>query len=226
MKKIYNSNWLFKFKSAAVLCSMLFAGTAMAQLSGSYTIDAGGGGDFTSFTELEDTLISNGVSGAVTIDVVASSGPYNEQFEPESITGASSTNTITLNGNNETLIYNGTVVTLEGTGYLTFNDLVIESTSTNAAGRVVVRGFGGNTDITFDGCEIIASSSNAYGGYPAYYQGAYIWFSNANFYYNDPSDETENITINDCKFWKGSTNLNGRGRNFGIYIANNSFINF
>ena len=221
MKKIYNSNWLFKLKSTAVLCSMLFAGTAMAQLSGSYTIDAGGGGDFTSFTELSDTLMSNGVSGAVTVDVVASSGPYNEEFYLDAISGSSSTNTITINGNDEKITYNGLVVELEGTNFITFNDLVMESTSTNAAGRIF-HGYDGISDLTLDGCELIASNSNAYGGYPAYYQGAYIWLSDANWYYNDASDETENVTINNCKLWKGSTNLNGRGLNFGIYIANNS----
>ena len=80
MKKNYNSNWLFNLKMTALFASMLFAGSAMAQLSGSYTIDAGGSGDFLNFTELSDTLNSDGVSGAVTVDVLANSGPYNEKF--------------------------------------------------------------------------------------------------------------------------------------------------
>ena len=220
MKKIYNSNWLFKLKSAAVLFSMLFAGSAMAQLSGSYTIDAGGGGDFTSFNELADTLLSDGVSGAVTVDVVANSGPYNEDFVlDQEITGASSSNTITINGNGETITDNGTVIELEETDFISFYDLVVEYTGTNASTRIFYA-HDGTTDIVIDGCEFIARNSNAYAGYPSYYQGCYIWFGNHNFSYQTPSDENNNITINDCKLWKGSTNLNGRGLNHGIVLAN------
>ncbi len=216
MKKIYNSNWLFKLTMMAAAC-LLFAGTATAQLSGSYTIDAGGTGDFLSFTELEDTLKSDGVSGAVTVDVLAGSGPYTEDFKLTEITGASSSNTITINGNDEKITFNGQTLGFNGTDYITFNDLIIESTSTSAAR--IIRAHSGINNMTFDGCEVIANGANSYGGWPAYYQSAYFWFGNSNYYYNDASDEVYDITINDCKLWKGSSSVNNQGKTYGIYFA-------
>ena len=87
-----------------MLSAMLFAGTAMAQLSGTYTVNSGAatsGTNYASFTALASALSTSGVSGAVTVNVVA--GTYSGQMELKVIPGASSTNTITINGNGQTL---------------------------------------------------------------------------------------------------------------------------
>ena len=221
MKKNYKRNWLFKLKSLAVFGSLLFAGSASAQLSGTYTIDAGGSGDFTSFTELSDTLISDGVSGPVVINVTASSGPYSEEFYLDELTGASSTNTITINGNGEKITNNNVVIELEGTDFITFNNLVIESTSTNA-GQKVTWAYDDVESITFDGCEVIATASATYSGYPNYYNSAYMWFGTGNFSYQDGTSDVYDITVNNCHLWNGSNTLSSIGRNQGIVVKNPS----
>ncbi len=218
MKKIYKRNWLFELKSLAVMGALLFAGTAAAQLNGTYTIDASGSGDFTSFTKLSDTLISKGVSGAVTINVVAASGPYSEDFYLDEISGASSTNTITINGNGERIKASSPVIELEGTDFITFDNLEIQQTgSTN--GKMFLA-YDDVESVTINDCELIASSGTAYPSYPGYYTSAYIWFGNHNYYYQTPSDETSDITITNNVLWKGTSSVNSTGKTYGIMISN------
>ena len=57
--------------------------------------------------DFADTINKYGVSGPVTVDVVANSGPYYQWVEFKDIVGASSTNTITLNGNDNTVSHAG-----------------------------------------------------------------------------------------------------------------------
>ncbi|MCB0793006.1 MAG: proprotein convertase P-domain-containing protein, partial [Flavobacteriales bacterium] len=104
---------------------------ATSGVSGPYTIDAGGGGDLLSFAEAI-SLLQCGISGPVTFDVAPGSGPYNERIVIPQVTGSSSTNTITINGNGETLQYSPSVsadraaVLLDGADYVTIDDLVID----------------------------------------------------------------------------------------------------
>lgn len=103
-------------------------------LSGTYTINSAlpsSGTNFASFTDAVATLLGCGVSGPVTINVVAGSGPYNEQIMLTAIPGASRINTVTFNGNGETLTYNSTntnarhVVHMNGVKHVTFSNLNI-----------------------------------------------------------------------------------------------------
>ena len=97
MKKIYKRNWLFALKSFAVFATLLFAGTAAAQLNGTYTIDtsvAMTSANFHSFTEFADSLDALGINGPVTVTPIAID--FDESFELNDITGSSSTNTITI----------------------------------------------------------------------------------------------------------------------------------
>ncbi|MDA8886428.1 right-handed parallel beta-helix repeat-containing protein, partial [Bacteroidia bacterium] len=203
---------------------MLFAGSAMAQLSGTYTINsasATSGSNYKSFSALATDLNTNGVSGSVTVNVVPNSGPYDEDFYLEELTGSSASNTITINGNGETLSNAGTVIELEGTDHITFNELVIEDDGTSSATKVVLC-YDEVEYITFDGCEVVSSASETYTNYPAYYTGSYMWFGNSNFYYQDPTDKTSNITITNCKLWQGTTTPGNKGKNFGIVMMNPS----
>jgi PKD repeat protein len=137
MKKIYKRNWLFELKSLAVMGALLFAGTAAAQLSGTYTVNSAGGADFSSLTAVVDTLNSNGVSGAVTINVVASSGPYSGALEFDEVIGTA-TNTIVLNGNGTTVSTSGSrTIQISECEYLTINDFVIENTGNGTQTRCV-----------------------------------------------------------------------------------------
>ncbi len=111
-----------------------------APLGGTYTIDAGSAAsatNFQSFTAASFAL-QCGVSAPVVFDVVAASGPYNEQVIFPEVTGASATNTITINGNGETISFattstNYAVVKLAGSDWFRINDLTVENTSTATA---------------------------------------------------------------------------------------------
>ena len=76
---------------------------------GTYTLNknvAPSSTNFNSFTNMALALNNGGVSGLVTIDVVSGSGPYTEQVTFGNIPGASATNRIVINGNNQELNFN------------------------------------------------------------------------------------------------------------------------
>jgi hypothetical protein len=94
----------------------ILAQTRAAQVTGTLTIDANqtaSATNFQNFNSLITYLTSAnarsdagpansapfGVSGPLIVDVVANSGPYTGQVVFPNITGASATNTITINGN-------------------------------------------------------------------------------------------------------------------------------
>ena len=148
MKKNYKRNWLFKFKSALVVVSFLVSGTAMAQLSGNYTVNSNstsGGTNFASFSDLSDSISALGVSGPVVVDVVAGSGPYSEQvtFSTNKLADSISTsavNTITINGNGEEInaagsLLNRSVIRLNGASHMKFDNLKIVANGTGNGTR-------------------------------------------------------------------------------------------
>ncbi|MCC5918643.1 MAG: T9SS type A sorting domain-containing protein [Cryomorphaceae bacterium] len=107
-----------------------------AGLSGTFTINqlsAPSATNFTSFEEFAEALNDFGVCGAVVANVAPGSGPYNEQIEFQEVNGASATNTITLNGNGNTLSYSAsgtadrTTLAINGTDYLTIDSLRVEA---------------------------------------------------------------------------------------------------
>ena len=73
------------------------------------------------------------------VDVVLGSGPYNEQVIFPAVLNTSSTNTITINGNGNTLTFGATVSTapstleLNGTDYMIINNLNIVGTGATYA---------------------------------------------------------------------------------------------
>src|ERR1043166_3919808 len=84
------------------------AGCFAQALTGVYTINSGqatGGTNFQSFTDFATAINTNGISGDVTVNVVAASGPYNEQVTISSITGSSASNRVVINGNGCLLYY-------------------------------------------------------------------------------------------------------------------------
>lgn len=110
--------------------------------AGTYTINKGAAAsatNFVSFTAVRDAL-SCGIAGAVVFDVVAGSGPYNEQFVLDSVRGTSSVNTITFNGNGNTIQYSSStsaeraVIKLRGADHVIFDNLVIDATGSGTYG--------------------------------------------------------------------------------------------
>lgn len=113
---------------AVTLCTNLSYG----QLSGKYTIDQNvktGGTNFSSFGEFSAALTKEGVKGPVIADVVSKSGPYNEAVSFYEVQGADAKNTITINGNGETIQSGGKifyVIELHGASFFTFDNLNVE----------------------------------------------------------------------------------------------------
>jgi hypothetical protein len=118
-----------------IAASCLLCLHANAQLSGVYSINSASvtsGTNFQSFTDLAQALNSSGISAPVTVNVVANSGPYNEQVNFTNISGTSATNTITINGNNNQLKYSASsssqawTLGMGGADYMFFNNLNVE----------------------------------------------------------------------------------------------------
>ena len=136
-------------------------------LSGTYTIDAGGSGNYTSIAAFITDLNCKGISSAVTANILAGSGPYNEQVTIGTIGGASATNTVTINGNGDTLMFAPTttdryVVRLDGAKHVIIDDLTIMSTDvTNGFGIWFTNSADSNTirNSTIDLSSITSTSS-------------------------------------------------------------------
>jgi hypothetical protein len=109
--------------------------TVAPGLSGTYTINSAqptGGTNFNNFADAA-TALNCGIVAPVTINVVAGSGPYTGTFNLNTIGGASATNKVRINGNGETIQFNSTgttnhrIVSLNGTKYLTIDNLKIKT---------------------------------------------------------------------------------------------------
>lgn len=114
--------------------------TSPLAVSGTFTINKAlptGGTNFASFNEAYD-WIKCGINGPVIFNVAAGGSAYNEQLLITPVPGASATNTITFNGNGDTLTYAGSsslpaVIKLADADYFTFNNLVIKPIGTSNA---------------------------------------------------------------------------------------------
>ncbi len=116
-----------------------FATGCMAPVSGIYTLNnniPASATNFDSFSQLAFALNTCGVSGPTIVNVDPLSGPYTDQFLVTQIAGASSTNTIIINGNGATLDYTSTntalraTVILDGADWLTIDSLNITASAT------------------------------------------------------------------------------------------------
>ncbi|PSL47532.1 gliding motility-associated-like protein [Chitinophaga niastensis] len=141
-------------------------------VSGTFTINKAiptGAGNFASFNDAYNYM-KCGISGPIIFNVVAGSGLYNEQLVLQPVPGASAANTITFNGNGDTLAFAGTsaaraVIKLDDADYFTFNNLVIKNRSTSSSSYGWGVHLTNNADYnTFSNCTFLldttASASN------------------------------------------------------------------
>lgn len=119
---------------ATVNSTSVLVSTAGGPLTGTYTLNKNqpaSATNFQSFTSLATALVCGSLNGNVVVNVAPNSGPYNEQFTLGALNGASASNTLTINGNGNTLDYTAvgstdrTTVLLDGTDYLTVDSLRI-----------------------------------------------------------------------------------------------------
>lgn len=128
-----------------------------------YTINSGAPAsatNYTSFSTFASSINAVGVSGPVTVDVVAGSGPYNEQVEFTAIAGTSATNTIAINGNSNTITFAASLlaapwtVNLNGTDFMTINSLTITGTGGTYAMSLHLWNNANNN--TFNNCRVVS----------------------------------------------------------------------
>jgi trimeric autotransporter adhesin len=89
------------------------------------------------------TAMNCGIGSSVTFNVAPGTGPYNEQLIMLPIRNSNATNTVTFNGNGETITFATTaaeraVIKLRGAGFIRIENLVIVPTGTNAYGVQLV----------------------------------------------------------------------------------------
>ncbi|OQP48899.1 gliding motility-associated C-terminal domain-containing protein [Niastella populi] len=138
-----------KFYRISVTCSGNTAITPPVELtvfqafpSGTYTINKNAPASATNFVSFNAAYgaLGCGISGPVVFDVVAGSGPYNEQLIIDTIKGTSITNTVTFNGNGNTLQFSSNsnderaVIKLRSADHFIFDNLVIDATGAGAYG--------------------------------------------------------------------------------------------
>ncbi|MDX2002478.1 MAG: right-handed parallel beta-helix repeat-containing protein [Chitinophagales bacterium] len=116
-------------------------------ITGTFTIDKTqptGGSNFASFQDAVDTLTFCGLAGPVVFNVAAGTGPYTEQVVIPALNGSSSTNTVTFNGNGETLQFAPVTATryilkLDGADHIILNNLRLASTSATFGYGILLR---------------------------------------------------------------------------------------
>jgi hypothetical protein len=137
-------------KALLFLFTSLLTFPALAQLNGTYSIDAGSPASATNYQTVASAISDlsagtradggpingPGVTGAVVLRLEASSGPYVEQISIPLITGVSATNTIRLTGGPslEMITFSGTstgnrqVIKLDGARHIILDSLTILNT--------------------------------------------------------------------------------------------------
>ena len=112
-----------------------------AGLSGTYTLNSGNPAsatNFTSFGSLQNGLMTYGICGPVVVNVTSVAGTYYDQFKLQEVPGASSVNTVTINGNGNSLDYLGSsgeraTVILDGADWITIDSLNINALGTTTS---------------------------------------------------------------------------------------------
>lgn len=141
----------------------IFSG-CLAPLAGTYTV-GGASPDYATISEALNGLSNCGISSSVTINVAA--GTYNEQLVIPTISGASATNTVTIQGagaSSTTLSYDGTgvsgaAVEFNGAKHVMLKDMRIENTSSTTPTYGVHLWNEADT-ITVENCDIVVPTSS------------------------------------------------------------------
>ncbi|HIF14193.1 MAG TPA: T9SS type A sorting domain-containing protein [Bacteroidetes bacterium] len=211
------------------LLLLIFICTAFncfSQLNGSYTISTTGG-DYPDIGTAVNDLVSQGVSGAVTLEIVA--GNYNEQVSLDSIPGVDVNNPLTITastGDTVNWIFAGTstdnyLLRINKTPYVTIKDINFFATDPDYS---TIIDFMNNSDnLTIMACKFDAGASSSTS------ETASLIHCNQNTIGNEQNCDSS--IISQCEFTGGSYaiytraySLSGR-RMFNNKYKNNTFIN-
>ncbi len=240
MIKNYKKTKLAKLTMAltGALC-MLFAQNAKAFPGGTYTIDrtaAASATNYLSFTALANDLTNinrgdggannyavggAGVQATVTVNVVASTGPYTERFLLTQLTGVSATNRLIINGNGNTLQFAATSaemapIEFNGTDYVTINNLDLAQTAQSSIGGKCVWIYNSANFNTIKNCKMRFTFASTSQG------SAYVWICNSTstspYTYADAGNSN---LIDSCDMNSNTTNSTW-GPYHGVVLIGNS----
>jgi PKD repeat protein len=206
----------FVNKMTTLLMLLCFTGIAQAQLSGNYTIDASkttGGTNYASWSAFASAIGTSGVSGAVKVTVM-NDETTSATVTFNAISGASSTNTISIDGNGKKLISSATYegIAVNGADYLTMTNLTIQKTGTGTT-QMGIRFYNNSDYNMLNGCTIeftaLSSASTSSGAYLAFAS------SQTSLTSTSTSNNGSYNTIKNCVM--RTTNSNSPGPAYGIF---------
>ncbi len=206
--------------------SLLFATVVNAQLSGTYTISSNSSSnpDFTSLSAAA-TALEAGVSGQVIFEIAP--GTYEEYVTINEINGTSATNRVIfrgMGGDNQQVVItsnagytDNSTIKLNGTDYITFENMTVTSTSANKARLLVTDG---QTDYNhFYNMRFVgAVSNNSLDG-----DKNLVYYTSGEWVCHDNE-------FVDCHFENGYIALYYQGKNIytlndGVLVENCTFLN-
>lgn len=208
-RKIYLLNFIF---------SIILSFSVNAQLSGTYTIDKtkSGSTNFKSFNGAVNRLNSSGVNGPVVFKVA--NGTYTEQVTLLYVSGSSTTNTITFQGNDSTKVelqYNCSqyeaVVKVNAAANFVFKGITIESTNNTYGYGVHITS--GAENITVTNSIVKVASRTGVGA-------DCIPINVAGSTYGTYGDNGEKVTIKNSIIEGGYFGINIRGTNNSLLSKN------
>ncbi|RYZ53406.1 MAG: right-handed parallel beta-helix repeat-containing protein, partial [Sphingobacteriales bacterium] len=131
---------------------------------GTYTINASAPASSTNFQSFSSALaaIDCGIAGPVTFNLTGSIHSYNEQITFPSTIGTTTVNTITINGNGDTLTSAGltnnfATINFDGADHITINNLVV--VTTGGASGFALHLMNSSDSNSFNGCTFVASTT-------------------------------------------------------------------
>lgn len=205
-----------------------FITACLSGLSGTYTIDPANptlGTNFNSFGDFFATVLNCGLDAATIVNVAAGSGPYILGADVPFIPGSSATNTLTMNGNGNTINKgSGTYfLALDGVKHLTINDFnFVNETPNTAMYGIMLR----------NSCDSITIKNNIFDMGTGYTTAlaACIAASSSLTSPTSNGDNANNLIIDSNVFrgsysgvtLRGSSTIAG-SRSTGHVITNNSF---
>ena len=207
-----------------------FTTSCLGPLSGTYTMDPSIAVSTTNFVSMADFVQAVdicGLGGAVVLNVTSSSDTLVGPWDFAVISGASATNTLTINGNNNLVHKNPSsnhFVRLEGTKYLSINgfNFVNQTPNSNMFGIQMK-----------NGCDSIAISNNTIDvgmGYTSSASGGIV-ASNSTTSATSGGNNANNVLITNNEIIGGyyGIRINGTGstnRTSGHSITNNTIHDF
>lgn len=248
-----NSVW----KAILPIVAVVFGAVQMsAQLSGTITVPTAG--KYTTLRDVVDSLNLYGVSGAVTVDITAAQTAPTGGYILGTTTlnnSVSSTNTLTFQGNGNVITgFLGTktpgtttptftglpgqdaIISLKGTDYVTFNNLVFTDPTTNTTSQQAMENaiamynfaatsgnMNGCQNITITNCTFNFQNIGSNGH--AIYATSSVVGGTANLSWSTEADRHRNITVTGCNFTDGFDPFWVRGSSADYTARNIKFNN-